>query len=109
MYPITLNRYLTKNQYKQYIYRLISEGVIITAQIPDLFLFENEEYALAGVNGELFIPEKWGMHPIGMCSANWKGYLVIYALQDDKLVLNQLRITLGEFNKRDSPSLTPLL
>ena len=50
------------------------------------------------------------MYPIGMCSANWKGYLVIYDLQDDKLVLNQLRITLGEFNKRDfTPKLGPEL
>lgn len=86
----------------------LSGGFIITAQIPDIFRFENEEYAIAGVNGEIFIPEKWGIHPVGMCSANWKGYLIIYVLHDDKLVLNQLRVSLGEFNERDfTPKMGP--
>ena len=50
------------------------------------------------------------MHPIGMCSANWRGYLVIYAIQDNKLVLNQLQINLVDDNESDfTPKIGPEL
>lgn len=49
------------NVYTKYLLKvIIAGGDIITAQIPDLFLLDNEEYVIAGVNGELFVPENWG-------------------------------------------------
>jgi hypothetical protein len=50
------------------------------------------------------------MDPIGMCSACWRGYLAIYSLNDDKLVLNKLEINLvkikeSEFNAITGPEI----
>ena len=58
---------------------------------------ENKKYGIAGVNGELFGPEKWGMHPVSMITACWRGYIATYALLDDILVLHNLDVNLGEF------------
>jgi hypothetical protein len=41
------------------------------------------------------------MHPIGMCSACWRGYLLIYTMYDDKLVLKELQINLGEVKENE--------
>lgn len=69
----------------------------ITAQFSDIFLMENKKYDIAGVNGELFVPEKFGMRPIGVITACWRGYVATYALLEDILVLNNLNVSLGKF------------
>ncbi len=41
------------------------------------------------------------MHPIGMCSASLERLFSYLMLSNNKLVLNELSICLGEFNERD--------
>ena len=75
----------------------------MTAQIDDLVHFGGTAYALAGIareGGQLFDPDEHKLHPDGVCSACWRGYLAQYAVRDDALVLDELVIGLPE-SERD--------
>lgn len=65
----------------------------MTAQIHDSFLFKDQEYSIVGVNGQgLFCPMDYGLDPLGLCSACWRGFLCQYFLKNGRLYLNWLRI-----------------
>jgi hypothetical protein len=81
-------------------------GYYITAQISDSLPLNNELYNIAGVNGDLFIPEDYGMRPVSMCTACWRGYVATYSLLDDHLVLKDLGINLVEL-KEDGRNVSP--
>lgn len=68
----------------------------MTAQLHDSLLYENQEYSIIGVNGQgLFQPMDYGLNPLGLCSACWRGFLCQYFLKDRRLYLNWLRINCG--------------
>lgn len=68
----------------------------MTAQIPDLFRYREEEYHLAGISeGKLFEPTDLGLEACGGSTACWRGYQAIYALVDGYVVLDDLKIGLG--------------
>ena len=70
----------------------------MTAQIPDGFSLNNRAYSIVGVNGNgLFNPTSMGLIPQGVFTACWRGYICRYALKNDRLVLDELDITLGDF------------
>lgn len=82
----------------------------MTAQINDLFLFRGAKYCIAGISeGELFDPQLLGLNPVSSCSACWRGYQGYFALSEDRLVLDALRITLvedeGHYVRRPGPVL----
>jgi hypothetical protein len=53
-------------------------------------------YAIAGVDGEgLFDPSEAGLSPFPSCTACHRGYVCRYAVRDDQLVLDGLKISLG--------------
>ena len=66
----------------------------MTAQINDTILYQNEEYALAGINGAgLFVPQELGLETAAACTACWRGYLCQYEVADGRLRLRQLSIS----------------
>ncbi len=68
----------------------------MTAQISDRFIYRDQDYSLAGVNGEgLFEPSQYGLRPVAMCSACWRGYPCTYVIRDNQLLLEQLGISHG--------------
>jgi hypothetical protein len=70
----------------------------MTAQFPDTFVLDGRTFALVGVKGSgLFDPAGHGMHPVGTCTACWRGYVCRYGLRDGRLVLDQLQAELGHF------------
>lgn len=74
----------------------------MTAQIPDTFLLDDSVFSLVGINGNgLFDPERFGILPIGTCSACWRGHTCSYSLRNDALLLDQLCLTLGHFDGAD--------
>lgn len=74
----------------------------MTAQISDTFLFKGEEYELIGVaGGDLISPEQYGMRPMMMHTACYRGFYATYELTDDGLYLREL--TLREENGEYKP------
>ena len=73
----------------------------------DEFIIDYDIYRVYGINGDLFEPKKLNLHPIGMCSSCWKGYIIIYSYHDDKLFLNRLEINLLDDFEHQNPIIGP--
>jgi hypothetical protein len=72
----------------------------MTAQIPDLFKFDGENYSLAGVNGrELFNPKNYDLETLPASTACYRGYQVLYAILEDQLVIDTLYVKTNEAKK----------
>ena len=69
----------------------------MTGQINDEFLYQEEAYAIAGIDGsELFDPEEVQMQTIPASTACWRGFQAFYMIKDDKLVLHHLNYSAKE-------------
>jgi len=67
----------------------------VTAQINDLCRYQDEELSIAGISeGILFDPSRFGLDPVGTCTACWRGYQAIFAVQSSRLVLDTLHVNL---------------
>ena len=67
----------------------------MTAQKSDLLVLDQGKFLLLGVNGgNLFIPARFGLHPIPSTSACWRGCICQYAVHADRLVLDELKVNL---------------
>lgn len=68
----------------------------MTAQFHDTVTYEDHDYDLVGVKGAgLFDPGAHGFTPKANCTACWRGYMCMYAVASDQLVLHTLRINLA--------------
>jgi hypothetical protein len=69
----------------------------MTAQMHDSFLFQDQKFSIAGVNGgSLFHPAEYGMQPLPRITSCWRGYVCTYQTQPSKLLLDTLQINLGQ-------------
>jgi len=67
--------------------------IIMTAQIPDKFVLNSENFSLIGLKGQgLFKPEDFGIVPHFTCTACWRGYVMRYIFTDDQLILDGMRV-----------------
>ena len=66
---------------------VLSLDVLATGQISDKFHFEQKEYSLIGLKGDLINPSKFGMETEPSSSANWRGYFSEYTVKNKKLFL----------------------
>lgn len=67
----------------------------MTAQASDRFRHRNTEYALAGISeGELFDVSVFGLGLDHFCSACYRGYVALFAIAQNRLVLDALRVRL---------------
>jgi hypothetical protein len=74
----------------------------MTAQIPDTFLFNGDEYSLIGMTeGMLVTPEQFGMEPEMLHTACYRGFYATYELTDEALYLRE--VTLREKNGKYLP------
>jgi hypothetical protein len=65
----------------------------MTGQIPDRVVYQEREYALAGIGGQgLFDPTEHGLQVYSITTACWRGYLCEYSVEDDQLFLTALRV-----------------
>lgn len=70
----------------------------MTGQVADRVRFDGHEYNLAGVKGGvLFEPQQLGLEPEGRCTACWRGYESYYVVEDGRLLLARLEVTLGDW------------
>ncbi len=65
----------------------------MTAQIPDVFRFNGEEYSLVGMNGEgLFEPADFEMIPMMASTACYRGYVMTYDCVERMMILDEMLI-----------------
>ena len=63
----------------------------MTAQVHDRVLWRGAEYLLVGVDGPpLFDPLEHGLDPTPTTTANWRGWVAVYEVQDEHLLLREL-------------------
>ncbi len=81
----------------------------MTAQIPDNFVLDGKNYALAE-GGRLFSPLEFGLEPVMTVTSCWRGYVCTYTILEQQLVLDTLDISLANFGNQDSQAVdAPLL
>jgi hypothetical protein len=74
----------------------------MTAQISDTFIFRGDKYSLIGIKGGgLITPEVFGMKPLMIHTACYRGYYATYELTNKALYLREL--TLNEANQNYLP------
>lgn len=74
----------------------------MTAQIQDTFLFKGDRYFLIGIQGgNLISPEQFGMEPVILNTACYRGFYATYELNEKGLFLKEL--TLREKNGKYLP------
>jgi hypothetical protein len=67
----------------------------MTAQVNDSFRYRDTEYTLAGISeGELFDISAFGLELDRFCSACYRGYVALFAVTQNRLVLDALRVRL---------------
>jgi hypothetical protein len=68
----------------------------VTAQAPDTIRVDGTEWAVVGIDGQgLFDPAAWGLQPIPLSTAEWRGFVARYVVEDDRLRLAHLSIGLA--------------
>lgn len=66
----------------------------MTGQIEDLFRYDGVEYTLAGISeGILFDPSDLGLKPISPSTGCYRGYLTVFGVEGDRLVLDDLFVS----------------
>ncbi len=72
----------------------------MTGQIPDTIIYENEEYAIAGIKDDnLFNPEFIGINLSTSCTACWRGFTLNYEVTNQTLLLQGVLL-----NTKDEPT-----
>lgn len=68
----------------------------MTTQIDDKFKYKGKEYSVAGISEpELIDPSSaFGLEPLSVCTACWRGYQACFAVIDSHLVLDDLYVYL---------------
>lgn len=69
----------------------------MTAQASDGFDYGDQHYSIAGVRGRgLFEPKRHKLRPVSRATLCWRGYTCRYAMQENRLILVDLRIGLNQ-------------
>lgn len=67
----------------------------MTAQDPDVVLFEDREHDLVGIDGDgPFHPADHDMRPQATSTACWRGFVCHYEVVDERLLLGSLDVNL---------------
>jgi hypothetical protein len=72
----------------------------MTTQVQHSITYRKQGYALAATSGSgLFNPHDYGIHPVALDTANWRGYLCQYSVSNGELHLEHLNVGLSEHDK----------
>ena len=65
----------------------------MTAQAPDQFRYEGEQYSLIGIDGtDLYEAKDFGIEAQMASTACWRGYIMIYDCIDGSLFLDGMHV-----------------
>ena len=82
----------------------------MTVQIPDIFIFIGTRYQTSGIGEQMDIElNKFGLRPVGTCTACWCGYQAAYALSGSRLILDSLGVELYEDRDINRPQAGPVI
>jgi hypothetical protein len=82
----------------------------MTAQISDSFIYKGEEYSLIGIEGEgLAKPQDFGMKPVAIHTACWRGYHSTYKITDDGIFLKEMTLSENKGNYKPINDVTPII
>ena len=82
----------------------------MTAQMPEKVLYQGSEYALIlWEEDQLFTPERYGMHPVMIHTACWRGYYVTYELGEEGLVMREFTVRQQDGNYPPVEGVQPTL
>ena len=74
----------------------------MTAQISETFFYKGEEYELVGMDGgDLISPLDFGMEPVALHTACWRGFYSTYEITRDGIFLKEM--TMREKNGNYKP------
>ena len=66
----------------------------MTAQMPDVVRYQDEEYVLVGVKGRgLFSPKDFGMTPVSVLTSCYRGYWTEYTCDGGELWLTEMTVS----------------
>jgi len=66
----------------------------MTAQMPDVVRYQDEEYVLVGVRGRgLFSPKDFGMTPVSVLTSCYRGYWTEYTCDGGALWLTEMTVS----------------
>lgn len=81
-----------------------------TAQIPDIIIFRGEKYDLIGLaGGQLFKPQNFGMEPVPLHTACWRGFYSTYVIKDKLLFLQKMTTSIKNGNYKPINKILPQL
>lgn len=72
----------------------------MSSQIPDTFIWNGEEYdfLLAENIDSLFEPRAYGLNPSSFSSDCWKGFVVHFSLENDRICVSKLDVNCDDGN-----------
>jgi len=79
----------------------MEKRLLMTAQITDTFIFKDEIYSLIGITGDKLIhPSQFGMEPVILHTACYKGFYSTYELTDSSMILRKMTLRERQNNYR---------
>jgi len=81
----------------------------MTGQIADTFIFKGDPYSLIGATGEIFSPAAFGMTPVMIHTACYRGFYATYKLTEQALYLCELTIKEMDHNYVPIDGVTPAI
>lgn len=67
----------------------------MTAQIPDTYTYKRRKYDIIAMSRDInFNPRKFGLNPVAMSSACWRGYVCGYKITTKGIFLDKLNISI---------------
>lgn len=69
----------------------------MTAQVSETLTYDGNRYCLIDTNGGLmFDPRRYGLEPIPISTACYRGFVGEYAIRDGELMVDRLEISCGD-------------
>ncbi|MHA1320354.1 MAG: hypothetical protein ACTSQ1_11175 [Promethearchaeota archaeon] len=73
----------------------------MTGQIPDKLIYNKSSYSIVGLKGEgLPSPLDYGLKPISPHTANWRGFIMIYKIAENRLIVQEMNVTVKDLEKK---------
>ena len=71
----------------------------MTGQTPDTLIYKNTSYAIVGMKGEEILhPIDFGLEPRSPHTGNWRGYVMRYKVQSQRLLLDKMDVYVEDLN-----------
>ena len=82
----------------------------MTAQVSETFVYKGEKYSLIGIDGEgLAEPQDFGMKPVAIHTACWRGFYSTYEIINDGIFLKEMTLSEKKNNYKLINGVKPII